>query len=271
MIVFAGIVPHPPALIPQIGKGEEAKIALTKNSLIKLGQKLAESEPDVIIFITPHMAHYPHLFNVCGMSDLFGSFRFFDYPDYEWHGHNDTELAAEIVDKSEDEGLPTILYDNGEGEYELDHGITVPYFFLKDQIDFTHNILPIGYSSASRSEHYTFGQVISEVCERKTSTRVAIIASGDLSHRIGQSSQSGEHYRGEEFDRELMNLLKDGDEYGIVNMNDELVESAGECAYRSILILLGAIAGKEFKPEVYSYENPFGVSYMVANMNIVEK
>lgn len=271
MIVFAGIVPHPPALIPQIGKGEEKKIVRTKDSIIKLGKKLAESDPEIIIFITPHMAHYPHLFNVCGMTDLFGSFRFFKYPEYEWHGNNNTELAAEIVDKSEDEGLPTIFYNNGEGEYEVDHGITVPYYYLKEQLGFSHDILPIGYSTASRGEHYTFGQIISEVCESKTTTRVAVIASGDLSHRIGQQSQSGQIYRGQEFDESLISSIKKADEYSIVNMEDDLVESAGECGYRSILILLGAITGREYKPEIYSYENPFGVGYMVANMNIKEK
>jgi aromatic ring-opening dioxygenase LigB subunit len=269
MIVFAGMTPHPPVLIPSIGKGEEDKVLKTKDSLLRLGAELAESDPDTIIFITPHMAHYPHFFNICGMSDLYGSFRAFNgASEYEWHGKNDTELASEIVDKAEDEGLTTIFYDNGEGEYELDHGITIPYFFLGQKLDFSHKILPIGYSSASRAEHYAFGQVISEVCERNTRNRVAIIASGDLSHRIGQKSQSGEEYRGEEFDQEFRNLLEKGDDYSLINLSDDLVERAGECGYRSALVLLGALSRKDFNPKIYSYESPFGIGYMVANMNV---
>ena len=268
MIVFAGMVPHPPLLIPSIGKGEEKKITKTSNALLKFGEKLAESEPDTIIFISPHMVHYPHLFNICGMADLYGSFNSFNVADFEWHGQNDTELAAELADKSEDEGLPAILYNNGEGEYELDHGVMVPYYFLKQKLDFSCKILPIGYSTAPKAEHYAFGQIISEVCEKKSSERIAIVASGDLSHRIGQQSQSGEIFNGEKFDKEFMASIKKGDDYSVLNMDEDSVEKAGECGYRSALIMLGAISQRTYKPEIYSYENPFGVGYMVANMNI---
>ncbi len=268
MIVFAGIVPHPPVLVPFIGKGDEKKIAKTKDALLKMGEKLADTDPDVIIFISPHMAHYPHLFNICGMSDLYASFNSFNNSDYERHVKNDIELAAEIVDKSEDEGLPAIFYDNGDGEYELDHGVTVPYYFLSQKLDFSHKILPIGYSTASKAEHYAFGQILSEVCEKKSNSRIAIIASGDLSHRIGQESQAGETFNGEKFDNEFISLIKKGDDYSVLNMDDDFVEKAGECGYRSTLILLGAISQKSYKAKVYSYENPFGVGYMVANMDI---
>jgi aromatic ring-opening dioxygenase LigB subunit len=268
MIVFSGMVPHPPVMVPGINKKEEVKTNKTKEALLRLGENLAQSEPDTVIFISPHMAHYPHFFNVCGMADLYGSFSAYKKMNFEWHGHNDTELAAEIVDKSEDEGLTTILYNNGEGEYEVDHGIMVPYFFLSKKIEYKPRILPIGYSTASRSEHFAFGQVIADICQKKTLDRIAIIASGDLSHRIGQKSQSEEDYRGEEFDKEFVSLIKKGDEYSVVNMDEDLVEKAGECGYRSALILLGAISGRNYSPEVYSYESPFGVGYMVANMNI---
>lgn len=266
MIVFAGIVPHPP-----IGKGDEKKIIKTSEALMKLSEKLAEAEPDLIIFISPHMVHYPHLFNVCGMADLYGSFKSFGDDAYEWHGKNDPEIAAEIVDKAEDEGLPAMFYNNGDGEYEIDHGITVPYYFLSQKADFPVKILPIGYCSASRSEHYSFGQVISEICEKRADERIAVIASGDLSHRIGQQSQSGEEFSGEKFDKEFISLIKKGDEYSIINMDDDFVYRAGECAYRSVLMLLGSLSGREYKPEVYSYEHPFGVGYMVANMGLISQ
>lgn len=270
MIVFAGIVPHPPVLIPSIGKGEEKKVEKTHQAMMKFAEELSESDPDVIIFISPHMAHYPHMFTVCGMPDLYGSLRSFGDKTYEWHGYNDVELAAEIFDKSEDEGLTTLLYDNGEGEYEVDHGIMVPYYFLNQKLDYSHKLLPIGYSSASRSEHYVLGQIISRVCEKSDLRRVAIIASGDLSHRLGQRSQSGE-FRGEEFDNKFMELIKNADEFSIVNMDDDLVEKAGECAYRSVLVLLGAITGREYTPQIYSYEHPFGIGYMVVNMGLKDQ
>lgn len=268
MIVFAGITPHPPILLPFIGKGEEKKILKTREAFEKFAKDFNESEPDTAIFISPHMVHYPHMFNVLGMDSLYGSFENFGTKEFEWHGRSNLELAKEIVDKSEDEGLPAILYDNGEGEYELDHGVMVPLYHLLKNADFSFRVLPIGYSIASRAEHYSFGQVLSDICDRRRAERIAIIASGDLSHRLKESSPAGIEYRAKEFDEKFVEAVKGGDDYSIMNMDPDLVESAGECGYRSVLVLLGALSDRQVKPEVYSYEGPFGVGYMVANMNV---
>ncbi len=266
MIVFAGIVPHPPILIPEVGKDDTKKVAKTIIAYQKLATDLAVAEPDTIIIISPHMIHYPHLFTVCGMPELVGSFETFGAENVSWKGDNNTELAAEIVDKSEDESLPAILYDNGESRYELDHGTMVPLYFISKALDFPAKIIPMSYSYASRSEHYSFGQVISEVTSHHTAERVAILASGDLSHRlIGANTKDAKV-----FDQEFLNSIKKGDEYSIINMADDLLEHAGECGYRSTLILLGALSGLEYKPTVYSYEGPFGVGYAVVNMGIKE-
>ena len=53
---------------------------------------------------------------------------------------------------------------------------------------------------------------------------------------------------------------------GILNLDLDFVEAAGECGLRSILILLGALDGLNWKPEILSYEAPFGVGYLVTNI-----
>lgn len=47
-------------------------------------------------------------------------------------------------------------------------------------------------------------------------------------------------------------------------MDQNLVQEAGECGYRSIVMMLGALDGYDVKSDVLSYEGPFGVGYMVA-------
>ena len=50
-------------------------------------------------------------------------------------------------------------------------------------------------------------------------------------------------------------------------MNPDLIREAGECGYLSIIILLGLLSeikGSKFKS--LSYEGPFGVGYLVANI-----
>jgi len=266
MIVFAGIVPHPPLAVPGVGKDDVKKVGETVKALEKLSEKLAEAEPDTIIVISPHMVHYPHLFNICGMGDLFGGFSAFGFAEFEWHGRNNVGLATEIADKSEEEGIPAILYNNGEEEYEIDHSVMVPLYYIMQKIEHSFKVLPIGYSVASRGEHYSFGQIIAAVCERHKDQRIAIIASGDLSHRLLENP--GSQNTGKAFDKEIVELVKKGDEFSIVNIDEDILDHSGECGYRSILILLGVLSGRDYAPEVYSYEGPFGVGYMVANMGV---
>jgi aromatic ring-opening dioxygenase LigB subunit len=51
--------------------------------------------------------------------------------------------------------------------------------------------------------------------------------------------------------------------------SDLLVQSAGECGLRSIVILMGALDGLKVKPEILSYEGPFGVGYLVASLEVI--
>ncbi|NLC11279.1 MAG: AmmeMemoRadiSam system protein A, partial [Firmicutes bacterium] len=78
----------------------------------------------------------------------------------------------------------------------------------------------------------------------------------------GQEQLSGSFAR---FDRELIGAISRGKVEDILNFDPSMVENAGECGLRSILILLGAVTEEGFKPTVYSYEGPFGVGYMVAS------
>lgn len=270
MIVFAGVMPHPPLLIPEIGKGEERKIEKTSKAMRLLASDIANSDIDTLIIVSPHMVHYPQLFNICGMENLISNFENFGFPEYQRKIRNDLILANNIVDKSEQEGLPAILYYNGETEYLLDHGVSVPLYFILKEMDNAFKILPMGYSIASRAEHFSFGEVIFDVLKEKDK-RVGILASGDLSHRLSQKTSSSDTGLGKKFDKEFLSLIEKGDEYSIINMDQDLVENAGECGYLSSLIMLGAISGLNYKPKIYSYEGPFGVGYSVINMNVEER
>jgi len=98
---------------------------------------------------------------------------------------------------------------------------------------------------------------------KKTSS-IGLIASGDLSHRLPNAGSNANPF-GQEFDEKLIEALKNRKTREVLSFDEELVEEASECGYRSILILLGALSGKKYKTEVLSYEAPFGVGYLVAN------
>jgi len=55
-----------------------------------------------------------------------------------------------------------------------------------------------------------------------------------------------------------------------MNMDQELIEKAGECGFRPIIMMLGSISDKEVNVEVNSYEGPFGVGYATVVMKVKE-
>jgi len=268
MIVFSAITPHPPIIIPEVGKGETKKVKKTISAMEKLAKDLEEAEPDTIIVITPHGLVYPNQMNICGMEKLIGDFSTFGAPEPRMSFKNDLLLADKLDRAGRKNGVKTILYHNGDRELVLDYGVLVPLYFLTQGLT-EIEVLPIAYSYQSRAEHFSFGEIIAETCG-KSKKRIAIIASGDLSHRLIPSAPAGYNASGKQFDKLLMNYLKEKDIQGILEMDEGFVEEAGECAYRSILILLGTIEKLDWQPEILSYEGPFGVGYLVANLKIKE-
>ncbi len=97
--------------------------------------------------------------------------------------------------------------------------------------------------------------------------KIALIASGDLSHVLREDGPYGFHSDGPKFDKTLIESLKNKDINTILKL-DELYPEAGECGLRSFCFMLGILdsAKLDWKPEILSYEAPFGVGYLVANL-----
>lgn len=268
-LIFAAISPHPPLLIPQVGGKDIQKVSETVLGMRKLANVFKEAEVETLIVISPHTLVYPDRFNVCGMEKVFGTFAQFGAPDVMMEFKNDLELVAQIDEAANKADFKTLLYNNSGEFFELDHGIMVPLYYLAKENESVLKIVPIAYSNLSRAQHFSFGQIINEVI-KKYPGRVGILASGDLSHRLIQGAPAGYSKAGKDFDQKLIEDIKNNNTKSILYYDEDFVEDAGECGYRSILILLGALDGANGKPEVISYEGPFGVGYLVANYKLKE-
>ncbi|KKQ17522.1 MAG: hypothetical protein US31_C0018G0006 [Berkelbacteria bacterium GW2011_GWA1_36_9] len=266
---FASISPHPQIIIPGIGTEEDLqKAVLTVQAMKKMAFAFGKADIDTLIVISPHMLIYPDKFNICGMKKLFGSFATSGAPDIIVEANNDLDIANEIDKQCNISQVKSLLYNN-EGEFfELDHGIMVPLYYLNNLQESSFKVLPIAYSNLDKEAHFSFGQAIKEVCQ-KYPGRIGILASGDLSHRLSHGN-SDELKAGQEFDQKLIKDLEQNNVQDILSYDEDFVESAGECGYNSILILLGALSNLPVSPKILSYEGPFGVGYLVANYTIPE-
>ncbi|MFA6492558.1 MAG: AmmeMemoRadiSam system protein B [Patescibacteria group bacterium] len=261
---FAAISPHPPIIIPGVGNNEDLQqAALTVQAMKRMAFAFQKAEIDTLIIISPHMLIYPDKFNICGMKKLFGSFANTGAPDIMVEGNNNLDLAYEIDKHGNLEDIKTLLYNNDGEFFELDHGTMVPLFYLNALKESSFKIIPIAYSNLSRAAHFSFGQMIYEIIKNYPG-RVGVIASGDLSHRLNHGNYE-ETKAGENFDKKIVSDLQEGNAKDLLYYDEEFVELAGECGYRSILILLGILSELNSTPEILSYEGPFGVGYLVAN------
>ena len=146
----------------------------------------------------------------------------------------------------------------------LDHGTAVPLYFL-DRGGWRGRVVALGYSFLANEDHLRFGACIRKAVDT-AGRAVAFVASGDLSHRLQPSSPAGYEPAAYRFDEAIVDALDQNSPNQIIDIDHDLRRSAGECGYRSMLVALGAI--RELAPvcEVLSYEAPFGVGYLVAQL-----
>ncbi|MBI2853379.1 MAG: AmmeMemoRadiSam system protein A [Chloroflexi bacterium] len=265
-IMFGCIVPHPPLLVPDVGRGQEHAVKSTADAMQKLAEQLGQSHPEVLAIISPHGAGYSSAMGVFTGQSSTGSMRSWGSRAPESNFNNDHELAATIVEQCEADKIP--VQPIGDNGYDLDHGVMVPMRFLSRESQGLP-LVPLTFSWLPLKTHFSFGQAIRNAATR-ANRDLAIIASGDLSHRLSPNAPAGYDTMGKVFDDKLVSAISRLDEDEILNLDPSLIERAGECGLRSIVILLGALHGLAVKPQVLSYEGPFGVGYMVASF-IVER
>ncbi len=264
MLSFAAFTPHPPLIIPEIGGENCREVKKTIEVMGKLSEDIAESDPLTIIVISPHGLIHQSEMLVGRVSKMYGNFENFDHPEIEFNFPGNIELADQIIKQAQKNDIPVTSIDHNNDQYFLDHGILVPLYYLTKELGLNIKIVPVSYSMLSRAKHFSFGQSIGEVINQHPE-RIALVASGDLSHRLLENHLGN---CGREFDHKIVESMKKYDVDAVLNIDEELQELAGECGYRSLLILFGALDGKNVKPKVLSYEGPFGVGYAVAEFSV---
>lgn len=241
----------------------------------QMAREMADSYPETIIFITPHGNVFADAISALADSQLKGDFGAFGNYQLGTSCNNDTELLREIALRSSSANINFVLLDQDTARRNqlnprLDHGILVPLHYLEEAGLSDASIIPISVAFLSLLELYHFGTLIRDAADA-LGRRVAIVASGDMSHRLKDDGPYDYHPDGERFDKEIKTLLEQGDVTALLDIPEELRSNAGECGYRSLVIMFGALDGRQFTPCVFSYEGPFGVGYLIAGFLPGEK
>jgi len=271
-ITGAYIFPHPPILVPEVGKGAEKEAQSTINAFKEASKEIGRMKPDTIILTTPHGPVFQDFIHINMKHELKGSFKGFNAPEVKLSFKNDLELAESIIKISNKMGIPSGgLNESLSLRYritgELDHGALVPLYFVANEYK-KFKLVHISIAGLSFNELYRFGCCISQAINL-TERKVVFIASGDLSHKLKEDGPYGFDSSGPEYDRKLVEYLKVPDPSGLLQFNESYLEKAGECGLRSFIMMFGALDDKKIESRVYSYEGPFGVGYAVASFKPV--
>lgn len=262
MIVFAAIVPHSPLLIPTIGKEHREKLALTVQAYAELEQSLYLSKPDALVIISPHAQMYPDAFSG-NISDTYtGVLKEFGDHGTTVTAKVDFKLLDHIHRAMRKENIPFTL----SNAPELDYSFTIPLLFLTAHLPNMH-IVPLATSLLDAHSHYEFGRQLKQVLHAEDA-RIAVIASADLSHHANAMSSQGATPEGQAFDAAIRESVRAMNAPALLAMDANVVEHAGQCGYRPIVTLLGALENINGAMKELCYEAPFGVGYLTARFDI---
>jgi len=259
-LVFAGIAPHPPIMVPEVGRESSVEVQNSISAMAELTARVIRSKTETVVIISPHGPLEANAFIAYDGPKLFGDFANFRAPTTTVHAELDDELLDEITSAAANEHLIVMRIR----DFDLDHGTAVPLYFLQRN-GWTGRVIALGYSFLSSEDHVRFGNCVRAAIDR-LGRRVAFIASGDLSHRLQPGAPAGYNPNAHLFDEEVVDAISSCSADRIVDIDQEMRRTAGECGYRSMLVAIGAIRDLDSNCEVISYEAPFGVGYLVAQL-----
>ena len=259
------MVPHPPLIIPQVGRGQEKAIQATIDAYHKAAEKLASWEPESVVVLSPHTVMYADYFHISPGTGASGDFGQFGAPQVKVDVSYDSELVEVLTKEADRQGIPAGTL--GEQDRRLDHGTMIPLWFLNKYYT-DYRVVRIGLSGLAFSTHYELGQCIQKAaaaCGR----RIAVIGSGDLSHKLKEEGPYGYQKEGPEYDQRIMDVMGHGNFGKLFDFTEEFCEKAAECGHRSFVIMAGALDRLEIKAERLSHEGTFGVGYGVCTYEVV--
>ena len=266
-ILAAYVVPHPPLILPEVGRGEEKKIQLTVNAYERAMKEAAEQKPDTVIIASPHTVMYADYFHIAPGEEAEGSFAQFGAEGITVAARYDTVLAKEIEMEAGEIGIEAGPV--GGRNAALDHAVMIPLHFLHAHTrDF--RVVRLGISGLSPLAHYNFGKCVARAVDT-LGRRAVFIASGDLSHKLTPEGPYGFAPEGPRFDKACMKYLEEGDFLKLLRMDRTLYEPAAECGLRTFWMMAGALDGQALKIKKLSYQGPFGVGYGVVSLRVTRE
>lgn len=264
-LTLACIAPHGSMLIPLLRDKDAEKAVATRLAMEELGRRVAATQPETMVLVTPHGHRIDHCFSLLHNKRVQGTLA----PEPESSGMSftltfevDKELNNAIVEEAQGLEVPVsrVYYavdDDPSFFMPLDWGALVPLWFLATSLDPQPNVV-IACPDRNKLDwglSAPFGVAIRQAAER-LNRRMVFIASADLGHAHDAQGPYGYDIASHQFDTALIEAVKAQDLGRLLEFDRDWLKRAATDSYGQILNLYGAIRGTNFRGELLSYEIP---------------
>lgn len=264
-IIKTYMVPHPPLIIPEIGRGGEEQIKKTTESYETVAKEISEIKPDTIIISSPHTTMYSDYFHITNANKVSGNLSNFNAPNISFEEEQDIELIEEIENVSKKYNFPA----GRTKDTKLDHGTMIPLYFIRKYYK-EGKIIVLGPSFLPLIDNYMMGRIIKEAVNN-LNKKVVFIASGDLSHKLQTYGPYGFTPEGVEYDKRIMEICCNTNFNELLTFEESFLDKAAECGHRSFTIMAGTLEGLNVKAKYLSHEDITGVGYGIITFTPKDK
>lgn len=262
MISAAALLCHAPIALPQVAGSRGDACADTTKAMREAAQAVVAADPGAVVVVSPHTPRLRRGFGLVAAPRVHGDFARFGAPEVAFDLDVDRALVAALADAAAARGVATaevVLED------ELDHGAAVPLAFLVEAGLRCPVVVVALPWEAAWDELVAFGRALADAAASRDGG-VALVASGDCSHRLIPGAPAGFDPRAKSFDETLVEKVAAADWDGLFAVDEDLRDVAAEDVVDTLTIAAAATGFPTRDVRVLSYEGPFGVGYLVATL-----
>ncbi|MBM4269142.1 MAG: AmmeMemoRadiSam system protein A [Deltaproteobacteria bacterium] len=257
-ICCAALMCHAPIVVPEIGGADADRCRTTTRAMQSVAEAVVAHVPKALVLVSPHAPRDRIRWGLVPSTRIEGSFARFGFPDVSVELPGGALQAAAVADCAARIGLECWAAPGAD----LDHGSLVPLTFLA-RAGWSGPTLIVSLPHPGADGEARMGEAIAEAA-RALGERWAMIASGDMSHRLAQGAPGGRHPLAREFDEEFVRRLDAGDYRAACAPDPEIRSIAAEDVVASTLVAASSVGFRNEGHAVFAYEGPFGVGYCEA-------
>jgi aromatic ring-opening dioxygenase LigB subunit len=230
--IWAALMPHPPVMLPLIGRGRELDAERTLAGSQALQGRIAAlpggGRPDFLVVLSPHQPYVPGVLLMNTAPELEGSLKRFGAPELKVRLTTALKVEAALAAHLAAAGLPGV--EAAVPDLTPDHGTQVPLLILSQVLPQLPPVILINPCGLEPAQALALGRALASFQPPDPALTGALLASGDLSHRLSQDGPYGLHPGGPAFDRELLAALAAGNaENMLAGWTPKRLADAGEC------------------------------------------